>query len=182
MPWSKGPQILYHGCDDASATSIMTPVNPNHHGINLAYSVPLTDFGLGFYTTTNLAQARNWANTRCVKLRTAFSGLLQPPRQVLATVLRFEVDRDEITRLQWLSFIREDQDYWGFVKYCRTGRGTHPLTGNYDIVTGPVSLWPQKLIIKDCDQVSFHTPRSLAIVPPPIIEAQAVSYADPFLR
>ena len=182
MPWSTGPQILYHGCDDASATSIMTPVNPNHHGINLAYSTPLTDFGLGFYTTTNLAQAKDWANSRCLKLRMALSGLLQPPRRVLATVLRFEVDRDEITKLQGPSFVREDQDYWDFVQYCRTGQGPHRQTGNYDIVTGPVSLWPQKFIIKDCDQSSFHTPRALGILPTPIIEAQAASYADPFLR
>ena len=160
----------------------MTPANTNQHGIDLAYSAPLTDFGRGFYTTTYLDQAKNWANDRCLKIRNALRGLLQPPKLVLATVLRFEVDRNEIAKLQWLSFVRENQDYWDFVQYCRQGRGSHRPTGNYDIVSGPVSLWSQRLVIKDCDQISFHTSGALAILPTPVIEAAATSYADPFLR
>jgi len=189
MALNLGPQILYHGCDDSSATSIMTSVNPNQHGINLAYSALLTDFGQGFYTTTYLDQAKSWANQRCLKIMTApsskilraFRGLFQSPKQVLATVLRFEVDRDKISKLQWLSFVREDRDYWQLVQYCRQGQGTHHTSGNYDIVTGPVSLWPQGFVIKDCDQISFHTPRALAILPAPIIEVQGTT-SDPFLR
>jgi hypothetical protein len=65
MGWSNGPLVLYHGCDDTSAQSIMTPASPNRHGIHLAYSRPLADFGRGFYTTTYLHQAKNWANVRC---------------------------------------------------------------------------------------------------------------------
>jgi hypothetical protein len=44
----------------------------------------------------------------------------------------------------------------------------------YDIVYGPVSLWQQKLVIKDCDQISFHTSQALAILPPPVVHAQGI--------
>lgn len=177
MGWSNGPLVLYHGCDDISAQSIMIPVSPNRHGINLAYSRPLVDFGRGFYTTTYLHQAKNWANMRCQRLRGA-----TPPRPALATVLKFEVDRTQLGQLQALTFVVDNLDYWDFVQHCRHGMGSHRSTGNYDVVYGPVSLWPQTLVIKDCDQVSFHTDLSLAVLSAPIIEAQAQSHTDPFLR
>ncbi len=36
--------------------------------------------------------------------------------------------------------------------------------GPYDVVYGPVALWPQTLAIKDCDQISFHTPAAIAML------------------
>jgi hypothetical protein len=177
MTWNNGPLVLYHGCDDVSAQSIMTPVSPNRHGIHLAYSRPLADFGRGFYTTTYLHQAKNWANVRCQRLRSA-----TPSRSVLATVIKFEVDRSQLAQLQTLTFVVDNPDYWDFVQHCRQGKGLHRSTGNYDVVYGPVSLWPQTLVIKDCDQISFHTDLSLAVLLTPTIAAQATSSADPFLR
>lgn len=55
--------ILYHGTDDKSAREIIA------HGIDLSLCSPLTDFGRGFYTTTNLEQAKNWAVLKATKLR-----------------------------------------------------------------------------------------------------------------
>ena len=169
MPWTHGPLVLYHGCDNISATSIRTPLSPNQHGIHLAYSQALTDFGRGFYTTTNLHQAKNWANIRCQRLPHTL-----PPK--VATVLRFEVDRNLLARLQLLCFVTEssNSDYWDFVSHCRKGLGNHLLAGqdNYDVVFGPVSLWPQTLVIKDCDQIGFHTPMGLSILPTPTIAVQ----------
>lgn len=169
MPWTNGPLVLYHGCDDISAASIMTPQPPNQHGIQLAYCQALTDFGRGFYTTTNLHQAINWANMRCRLLQRAL-----PLR--LATVLRVEVDRNLLARLQMLCFVteRSNSDYWDLVHHCRQGLGGHLLAGqdNYDVVFGPVSLWPQTLVIKDCDQIGFHTSTGLAVLPTPTIVAQ----------
>ena len=43
---------------------------------------------------------------------------------------------------------------------------------NYDVVFGPVTLWPQKLAIKDADQVSFHTKAALEILPAPVLHSQ----------
>jgi hypothetical protein len=175
MPWQNGPLVLYHGCDDVSAQAISLPSPPYNHSINLTYCSPLTDFGQGFYTTTNLHQAKNWANLRCQRLRSAI-----PPNNVSAVVLEFNVDRNVLARLDTLSFVTEgsdpakppppNTDYWEFVQYCRLGRGTHKLGGgNYEVVYGPVSLWPQILVIKDCDQISFHTPLSLLVLPRPYV-------------
>lgn len=98
MPWTNGPLVLYHGCDHLSAASIMTPVLPNQHGIHLAQSRALTDFGRGFYTTTSLQQARNWANSRCRRR-------LRTHSPWLAIVLSFSVDRNQLAALQTLCFV-----------------------------------------------------------------------------
>lgn len=37
------------------------------------------------------------------------------------------------------------------------------------MVYGPVTLWPQRLVIQDCDQVSFHTDGATLGLPDPII-------------
>jgi hypothetical protein len=169
MPWQNGPLTLYHGRDGISANNIMTPTSPYRHSITLVYCRALADFGRGFYTTTNLHQARNWANDRCNRLQ-----FVQPPRQ--PTVLRFDVDRNHMALLQTLCFVTEgltppNTDYWNLITYCRQGQGAHRLSGNnYDVVYGPVSLWPQTLVIKDCDQISFHTDASLMVLPTPSIQ------------
>ena len=46
-------------------------------------------------------------------------------------------------------------DFWRLVTTCRAGRIGDPPP--YDVVFGPVTLWPQTLILKDCDQISFHS-------------------------
>jgi hypothetical protein len=43
---------------------------------------------------------------------------------------------------------------------------------NYDVVFGPVSLGRQQFVIKDADQVSFHTEAALKILPPPILHSK----------
>ena len=106
MPWTNGPLVLYHGCDHISADSIMTPVLPNQHGIHLTQSRALTDFGRGFYTTTSLHQAKNWANSRCRRqIHTASSWL--------ATVLSFRVDRNRLAagnreQMEWVRFYERE--------------------------------------------------------------------------
>jgi hypothetical protein len=129
MPWQDGALVLYHGTDHESANRIAT--GP----IDWKYGDPLTDFGLGFYTTTSLHQARNWANTRCRRLRASKS-----PKQVYAVVLRFEVDRADLDGHTILCFVLENsnQDYWDFVRYCRQGHQYHgpKRSKNYDIVFG----------------------------------------------
>lgn len=153
MPWNNPPVSLYHGTDNESAADICG------RGVDINMGAPLADFGQAFYTTTNLRQAKNWANLRCRKLRS-----LDPPKQVHATVLEFQVDRDRIGNLEGLVFIREDDDYWDFVEQFRMVGGFHRVTSNYDVVFGLVSLWPQTLVIKDCDQISFHTETALSVL------------------
>ncbi len=151
MTWNNDPLTVYHGTDDASAKTIKARINP-------LSGKPLTDFGQGFYVTTYLHQAVCWANRRCHTISVS-----KATRSVVAKVLRFEIDRYDISRLDTLVFIRDDPDYWDLVEHCRHGLGSHqPKTGkNYDVVFGPVSLWPQTLVVKDCDQISFHSTASV---------------------
>ncbi len=82
------------------------------------------------------------------------------------------MNRDQIAALECLSFVRASSDYWDLVSDCRIGFAPHQRQGNasgsaYDVVYGPVSLWAQQLIIHDADQVSFHTAKAVAALPPP---------------
>lgn len=144
MTWQNPPLRLYHGTDDQSAQSIL------QNGINLSYCSPLTDFGLGFYTTTFRSQAESWARLRC-KLR---------PGNPKPAVIVFDLDREVLGVPSHLFFTHEDDrrtQFWQFVAHCRQGTKTHlPKSRNFSVVSGPVSLWPQQFTIKDCDQVSFH--------------------------
>jgi Protein of unknown function (DUF3990) len=171
MPWTNANLKLYHGCDLSSAVLIMNPTLSHNHSIDLSLGSSLADFGRGFYMTTNFSQAKNWANVRW--LRNQQIGI--------ATVLRFDVDRYLLTQLQTLCFVTENSnpDYWDLVKDCRQGMIiSHALAGqyNYDMILGPVALPNQTLVIKDCDQMSFHTSKGLAILPTPTIEAQGTPF------
>ena len=87
MAWTNGPLDLYHGCDDEAAVAIFKT------GVDLSKCKLLADFGQGFYTTTNLIQAKSWANRRCKATSVA------PGRRAIASVIRFDVDRDQLARL-----------------------------------------------------------------------------------
>ncbi len=154
MPWNNGPITLYHGTDDISAAAIAVPTLPLNHGISLAHCAPLSDFGQGFYTTTNLNQARNWANVKYLRAMT------NPKPPANASVLRFKVDRNHLAALQSLTFVSEDTggDFWDIITHCRNGPTSHLLWGcaYYDCVFGPVSLWPQNLVIKDLVSRAFY--------------------------
>ena len=156
--WTNQSLKVYHGCDDLSAKGIVA------HGIRLASGSPTTDFGQGFYTTTNVHQAEQWANRRfhTGKAHGATS----------AAVVEFTIDRNDIAVLEHMAFVREDfapnSDYWQLVAHCRGGndhaRAGTPLAGHYDVVYGPVSLYPQYLVIADADQISFHTENALTVL------------------
>ena len=171
MPWTNGPLILYHGTTDDAATAISKPSQASPHGIDFALCKPLKDFGRGFYLTTVLRQAESWADLK-------FNRHTKSRKASCSAVLRFEVDRDQLAPLLSLCFVTEgagpNSDYWDFVDHCREGASTHLLQGdkNYDVVFGPVSLGRQQFVIKDADQVSFHTEAALKILPPPILHSK----------
>ncbi len=168
VAWTNGRITLYHGTDDIAAAAISKPGNPMNHGISLARCRPNTDFGLGFYTTTRLSQAKSWANLRYKRGSQKKNG----PYPTCAVVLSFKVDRDDLAYMHSMSFVREGTaagDFWSFVRYCRNGNKPHLFNGtsDYDVIYGLVTLWPQTLIVNDCDQVSFHTQHALGILPVP---------------
>jgi Protein of unknown function (DUF3990) len=167
--WLNKNLFVYHGTDSgsiAAATIATGAILP--FAVNLALCRPNTDFGQGFYVTTRLHQAQQWANTRVISL---------PNPSLFAVVIRFELDRNWLASLQTLGFVRPTRDFWDLVTDCRQGFPPHqrvpPNQTPYDLVFGPVTLWPQTLIINDCDQLSFHTRRAIAGLPQPSLFRRA---------
>ena len=169
MPrWKNRPLRVFHGTDSLSVPMTGSDVgDAASFAVDLALCRPFTDFGQGFYTTTRLHQAEQWANARVLKA---------PSRPGLfAIVLAFDLDRDWLAGLDALAFVRPSTDFWDLVEDCRNGFPPHQRLRppSYDVVNGPVTLWPQKLIIADCDQISFHTPRSVDGLGSPLLQARA---------
>lgn len=155
MAWTNPPLTLYHGTVLSAADAILAS------GIDRRTFRPGTDFGPGFYTTTNLAQAREWAGRKAIQ------------RGGVPAVIRFLVDRDAAASVQAVWFVRsrqDDSDFWTLVRSCRDGAADHGRAGPqgfYDLVVGPVAKrWISRpyIIIDDSDQVSFHSDNALAIL------------------
>lgn len=152
--WQNGPLTLYHGTLRSHASSILSGIDPR-------YFTPKRDFGRGFYATTSLRQAASWAEARA-------DGA---PGRDLAVVVRLVVELDALAGLDILAFARGDYDaeeFWSLVWRCRdddVDHGRAVNSGWYDVVIGPVStIWKQRVHFPGSDQLSFHTPRALAVL------------------
>ena len=146
MPWQNGPLVVYHGTDNLSATAI------RRSGIDRSKFRPKTDFGSGFYVTTVLHQAEQWANQRTRRTASAHN----------AEVLEYTLARDELASLDHLAFVVDSRDYYDLIAFCRAGNPSHGRQAAYDVVYGPVSLWPQQLAIANCDQILFSDPTRIS--------------------
>ena len=166
MAWNNNRDLLlFHGTNSHALNSAGIPVTSLmistiiKFQVNVGHSQREADFSQGFYTTTSLHQAREWANESVRKLANA-------PVSVYAKacVLSFAVKRDDVAPLDSLTFVIASDDYFDFVEHCRRrpGQLSHAPTSRqngkhyYDVVFGPVSLGWQRLVIHDCDQISFH--------------------------
>lgn len=152
--WSNQPLRLYHGTLEGRARSIVS------RGVSVAYGRLGTDFGPGFYTTTDPEVAEAWAATLALYRRARRIG-----------VVSADLDRDSLATLSWLSFARGDEgahDFWSFVMHCRARAPHHarsaPASPLYDAVIGPVAAILKKTSIPDIDQISFHTPAAVAVL------------------
>jgi hypothetical protein len=151
-PWANQAIQLYHGTADIFRQSILRGVNPQAGN-------PSADFGLGFYVTTNLRQARRWANIVAGRKRST------------PAVIQFIADRELLAALETLCFVRgaaSATDFWSFVRHCPLGgdhQRAHPRIW-YDVVVGPVARnWADWLRVHDdYDQVSFHTARAASFL------------------
>lgn len=135
------------------------------HNPSLRYGRDNTDFGKGFYTTTNKEQAEHWAKIRKERAKAN-----------KAVVSVYEIDDTILTDpiLNKRLFNGVDEAWLEFVVNCRKAQ---PHT--YDIVFGPVAndnvfatvnLYENGVLdapaaiaqlraYKTYDQLSFHTPR-----------------------
>jgi hypothetical protein len=89
-----------------------------------------------------------------------------------AVVLAFELDRDWLASLEALCFVLPDKPFYDLVEDCRSGVAPHqrprsPRT--YDVVYGPVTLWPQDMIVAGADQLSIHTVEAASAIPEPVV-------------
>jgi len=146
---------LYHG-------SVMEVRRPS-----LRYGRKKTDFGRGFYTTTQAEQAENW--TRIKQDRT------KAPRRIVSV---YEIDDAVLSNheLNIREFHGVDEAWLNFVVESRKG-----VKHDYDLVFGPVAndkvfttvnLYESGVLdapaaiaqlkaYKTYDQLSFHTKRVL---------------------
>ena len=167
MPqWKNKNLFVYHGTDNVSAgVGSISTGSPTTFSPKIALCSPNTDFGQGFYTTTRIHQAQQWANMKVLRTSAGTAGLTP-------VVLRFEVNRDWLAALDCLTFVRGTRDFWDLVVDCRSGFAPHqrkaPLPLTYDVVFGPVTIWQQTLTIHDCDQISFHSRRAAAGLMSPV--------------
>lgn len=144
---------LYHG----SNVEVRKP--------NLRLGRKKTDFGKGFYTTTQKEQAEHWTS---IKIDRAKWGK--------RTVSVFEIDDSLLTNheLKIREFIGPDEAWLNFVVDSRKG-----VKHNYDLVFGPVANDKVSIVVnlyesgileapaaiaqlkvyKTYNQLSFHTPK-----------------------
>ena len=148
--WNDPDIVLYHGTAGMYVASIL-------QGIDLSWCQPLRDFGKGFYTTTNQAQAERRAREGAKQLGD------------VPAVIAFTVERNSLAQLECLFFVRSSSaaaDFWSFVQNCRnTGRHDRKHAIMYDLVSGPVTGdWKKQTVIPDGDQVSFHTDEAVDVL------------------
>jgi hypothetical protein len=151
MPWLNPSSLtLYHGTIDLHLASLSA-------GVNVSFGRVSTDFSLGFYTTTNLAQARAHARNMAHRLR--------PAGARRGAVLSYLVDRDALAGLSCLAFVKPNSDFWDLVDWCRAGNRSHHAGGYYDVVFGPVAQDVRlRTIHLGYDQVSFHAPNCVGLL------------------
>jgi hypothetical protein len=146
-PWTNQPVELYHGTVLSHARVIV------RKGVQVVRGRLGTDFGRGFYTTTQLLQAQSWALATSMRIRGS-----------IAAVVRLQVDRESLASLEALAFVGGNHgadDFWSLVVHCRNGAPDHARPDPhrfYDVVYGPVAaFWQQRVAMLGADQISFHT-------------------------
>ncbi len=154
--WSNPDAIYFHGTTKRHAEAIL------RDGIDPARGAPNTDFGSGFYTTTNREQAEEWAEARASETGD------------VAVVLRLTLDRTELARLRNLSFVLPTEDYWSLVERCRDRNDVpYPVGQHYDVINGPVAKrWfgsEAFAIHEGYDQTSFHGDKAKAFLNDPVL-------------
>lgn len=141
--WSNPSAEFFHGTRQIYANAILRDgIDPSRGAVN-------TDFGSGFYTTTNRAQAEIWAKTKASETGD------------VPVVLKLTINRDALAQLRSLSFVLPNPDFWSLVERCRDKSDVpYQAAEHYDVIYGPVAkrLDGSKAygIIEGYDQTSFH--------------------------
>ena len=114
--WENQDIILYHGTALRYAESIANT------GVDVNKGSPFTDFGRGFYATTDLLQAKKW------DFKLVQSNMNDEP-----SVLKYIVERDVLAQFDVLWFTSsqtEIENFWSLVFHCRQGNTDHKRNRN----------------------------------------------------
>ncbi len=103
-----------------------------YHGSNLVVDNPkiltpnrFLDFGIGFYTTSNLSQAKSFADKVAARKDEGKS-----------TVSKYDFDESALDELNVLAFESPDEAWLDFVSANRNGVAANE---KYDLIYGPVA-------------------------------------------
>lgn len=144
-PDDNGKVTLYHATNGPGGRSLATD------GIDPSKSKDRTDFGKGFYTTTNFDQAVRWARRNGIGK---------------GTVVEYRVSIDALAKLKSLDFPEAGGGLWNyFVRWNRGGGELH----SFDVVSGPMLLKLEQLKFPGMpdsggQQTSFHTQQAFELL------------------
>ena len=160
--------ILYHGTTSNHLKAL-------ENGISLDYARDGTDFGAGFYLTTNKKQAKKWAKDRADN-----SNFKKPKNErVKGVVLEYKFNSDISTKLNKKHYNETNLEWAKFIFQSRKG-----IKHDYDVVEGPLADGDKlALLIEDVEsgvlnlndflgkinkypypeknQISFHTKKAI---------------------
>ena len=146
-----------------------------YHGSNIEVKEPRLirtqrnlDFGRGFYTTSDLEQARQWA-ARTTRIRNGG----------LAQISVYEFNDDALDSLRVLTFPSANIEWLRFVAQHR--RGTH-IAEEYDIVVGPVANDQTMRTINDYIRGRFPEDVAIRLLRPERLKDQHVFKTEAALR
>ncbi len=105
---------LYHGTKVDAANSI------RKNGVDLNHATRNMDFGRGFYTTTDIQQAKKWIDMR---------------HRGNGSIVEFNIPKSEFDALNGKLFSYGNSDWIEFVTNSRTG-----MANSYDYVSGPMLM------------------------------------------
>jgi lysophospholipase L1-like esterase len=154
VPDPSGFVDLYHG------TSLAAADNLRDHGIDITQGERYVDFGQGFYVTTDINQARAWANRN-------FTG--QTPSVVHYRVALSDLSPGGLCGLVFNPPTSGTDGYLAFVRAMRTFQPT-PGGAGYDFVEGPLLDNPFDFLSGQADarylgqQDSVHSARAVALL------------------
>lgn len=148
---------LYHGTNSHSFSQIIAD-----KGFDINKCRSNVDFGAGVYTTTNKAQADEWATKSAQRIGRRLKSKVGPKTIVFDFVL------DRLAECSSIFFIRPTSEFWDLVKFCRdeklSNKGYGSMPHHYDVVGGVVASTDFKNVKPDFDQLSFHSPHALNLL------------------
>lgn len=168
LPFTE-PCCVYHG------TSLFAARVIQHYGVWLGVQRTLTDFGQGFYVTSQLEQAKNWALVRAAHpqvnrdvldvLKISSAQYFSNPDTWIPAYIVYNLDANALSQRNGLMFPLPGHPEWpakktsweAFVKNGRRG-----IKHFYDFVYGPVGgrhdQNPAEVTASaNKDQLSFHS-------------------------